>query len=297
MYEVKKVKLDNGQTIAYRMAGDGEVKLLLIHGNQCSSTIYEDFMKRYEDLATVYAIDLPGFGDSSYISQYLDMGDWAKDTKNFMDKVGIEDAIVVGHSAGGGVGLKLASDYPEKVRHLVLIASVGVKGFYLPKLNSDFTPIKCEFAYTYEEIKTHPSMIFVQNTIESRNVVNTEQMRDASLYNLRKPDKETYKTYMESFFKERCFIDISAALCQFNITNEKNYEMGDGSIENITCPVTWFHGKKDLVVPYEIGLESVKYFPNGADLITIEDGGHMLYNDCPEEFYGHMDKIVNSYRN
>lgn len=296
MYDLKKVKLDNGQTIAYRMAGSGQTKLLLIHGNQSSSLIYEDFMERFEDKLTVYALDLPGFGESSYKKQYLYIEDWAADTKAFMDKVGIDSAIVVGHSAGGGVALKLAINYPEKVRHLILLASVGVKGFYLPKMKPDFTPILGEFAYSYEEIKNNPSIKFVEYTINNQVKSNIKKMWDASLYNLRSPGSHTFDNYMEEFLKERCFIDISVALCQFNITNEVTYKKGDGSIEKITCPVTWIHGKKDLVVPFTIGEESVKYFPNKVDFIPIEKAGHMIFNDCPEEFYSHIDKIVDVYK-
>lgn len=298
MYKLNEVNLSNGETLAYRVAGTGHVKVLLLHGNQSSSLIYEDFMKRYEDVATVYAVDLTGFGESSYRKQHLKIEDWSDDIKEFMDEVHLDNAIVVGHSAGGGVGLKLAIDYPEKVRHLILIASVGVKGFYLPKMTSEFKPIEGKFAYTYEDIAEHPSMKFVQMTIKNEMKSNIRKMWNASLYDLSKPREEVYKSYMEEFLKERCFIDISVALVQFNITDEASQiraEKGDGSIKKIKAPVTWFHGKKDKVVPYEIGQKSIKYFPNGADFITLENAGHMIFNDCPEEFYGHVDKIIGKY--
>lgn len=295
MYELKKISIPSGETIAYREAGAGKVNILLIHGNQSSSTIYNDFMKRYEDRAKIYAIDLAGFGESSYNNQHLKIEEWAKDVSEFMDAVGIENAIVVGHSAGGGVGLKLASDFSQKVAHLVLIASVGVKGFYLPKLDENFMPIPNEFARTYEEVSSHPSMLFVEKLINDKSREATRNMWDQSLYNLKSPDPEAYKIYIDEFFKERCFTDISVALCQFNITDEVTYKKGDGSISKITAPVTWIHGEKDLVVPFAIGENSVKYFQNEADFIPIKDAGHMVYNDCPDEFYGHIDKIVDKY--
>ncbi|MDD7463072.1 MAG: hypothetical protein SOW41_06350 [Anaerococcus sp.] len=40
IYKLERVKLENGQTIAYRKAGRGDVKNLLIHGKQSSSLIY-----------------------------------------------------------------------------------------------------------------------------------------------------------------------------------------------------------------------------------------------------------------
>lgn len=291
MYDLKKVKIPSGETIAYRNCGSGDKVILLIHGNQCSSTIYNEFMGRYEDKASVYAIDLAGFGESTYNNPHKKMEDWAKDVKEFMDELELENAIVVGHSAGGGVGLKLATDYPDKVGELVLIASVGVKGFYLPMVDENFIPIEGKYARTYEEVVGHPSMIFVENLIKNKDKVATRQMWDASLYNLKAPSEDMYEIYMDEFFKERCFTDISVALCQFNITNEED----DGSIEKITCPTTWIHGKKDQVVPFVIGQNSAIYFLNKLDFIALDQAGHMVYNDCPEEFYGHIDEIVEKY--
>lgn len=295
MYELKKVEVPSGESIAYREAGSGDLNILLIHGNQSSSTIYHDFMKRYESRAKVFAIDLAGFGESSYNNKHEQIIDWAKDVNGFMEAVGIEKVVVVGHSAGGGVGMKLAAAFPDKVSHLLLIGSVGVKGFYLPKLDKLLRPVPNEFVYSYEEVANHPSIKFVEKLIQSRAKLSTWNMWKQSLYNINKPAKSVYETYIEEFFKERCFTDISVALCQFNITDEVTYQKGDGSIKDIKAPVTWFHGKKDKVVPFAIAENSIKYFPYEADLIAINQAGHMVFNDTPNEFYSHVDRILAQY--
>lgn len=292
MFELKKISIPSGESIAYREAGSGDINLLLIHGNQCSSTIYDDFMKRYEGRAKLYAIDLAGFGESSYNNQHTKIEDWARDVDEFMEALGIDKAIIVGHSAGGGVGLKLATDFGERVSHLVLIASVGVKGFYLPKLDSFFKPIPGQYAYSYEEIASHPSILFVEKLIKDGARLSAKNMWMQSLYNLRSPEKSHFETYIDEFFKERCFTDISVALCQFNITDEITYQKGDGSISKIKAPATWIAGKKDMVVPFAIAEDSIKYFPGKADLIALDQAGHMVFNDAPEEFYGHVDRIL-----
>ena len=295
MYELKTVSLQSGESLAYRQAGSGDLNILLIHGNQSSSTIYHDFMKRYEDRAKVFAIDLAGFGESSYNKKHEKIDDWAEDVNQFMEAVGIEKAIVVGHSAGGGVGMKLAADFPDRVSRLLLIGSVGVKGFYLPKLDKLLRPVPGEFVYSYEDVANHPSIKFVEKLIQSKARLSTWNMWKQSLYNINTPAKSTYEIYIDEFFKERCFTDISVALCQFNITDEITFQKGDESIKNIKAPVTWFHGKKDMVVPFAIAEDSIKYFPNGADLIAINQAGHMVFNDTPKEFYSHVDRILAQY--
>ena len=295
MYELKKVSIPSGESLAYRQAGSGDLNILLIHGNQSSSTIYYDFMRRYEDRARIFAIDLAGFGESTYKNKHEKIADWAEDVNEFMEAIGIEKAIVVGHSAGGGVGMKLAASFPDKVSHLMLVASVGVKGFYLPKLDKLLRPVPGEFVYSYEEVANHPSIKFVEKLIQSKAKLSTWTMWKQSLYNINKPAKSIYEIYIDEFFKERCFTDISVALCQFNITDEITFQKGDGSIKDIKAPVTWFHGKKDMVVPFAIAEDSIKYFPKGADLIAINQAGHMVFNDTPKEFYSHVDRILARY--
>lgn len=295
MYELKKVSIPSGETIAYREVGSGDLTILLIHGNQSSSIIYHNFMKRYEDKAKVYALDLPGFGESSYNNKHTKIDDWAKDVNDFMEVIGINRAIVVGHSAGGGVGLKLAADFPDKLSHLIPVGSVGVKGFLLPKLDRFLRPIPDEYVYSYEDVANHPSIKLVEKLIKGKAKLSTRNMWKQSLYHIKSPERSMYEIYIDEFFKERCFTDISVALCQFNITNEVTYKKGDGSIKNITAPVTYFHGKKDLVVPFAIAEDSIKYFPNGADLIGLNQAGHMVFNDSPNEFYSHVDRIIAQY--
>lgn len=44
-------------------------------------------------------------------------------------------------------------------------------------------------------------------------------------------------------------------------------------IEQVKCPITFFHGTDDLIVPYENGKRLFEKAPN-AKLVTIEEGGH-----------------------
>ena len=75
----------------------------------------------------VYAPTLPGFGGSADLPQpERTIAGYAAWARTFMREVGIDEpALVVGHSFGGGVAIKLAHDHAECVRYLVLMNSVG----------------------------------------------------------------------------------------------------------------------------------------------------------------------------
>ncbi len=55
----------------------------------------------------------------------MTVGDYAEVVAEFIKKLDLTDVIVIGHSFGGRVGIKLSSAHPELVRKLVLVDSAG----------------------------------------------------------------------------------------------------------------------------------------------------------------------------
>ena len=63
------------------------------------------------------------------------MDDYVNDLKNFLDQLKITKCVLIGHSFGAAVAMTFTGLYPERVRKLVLIGSISLKGFPLYKLN------------------------------------------------------------------------------------------------------------------------------------------------------------------
>ena len=111
----------------YGVAGEG-IPLLFLHGWGLAHHAYKRPLKRLVHLGCrVYAPAQPGFGgtpdlpkDTSTLPGYAA---WVDD---FLAAVGVtEPLIVAGHSFGGGVAIQFAHDFPERVRSLVLVNSIG----------------------------------------------------------------------------------------------------------------------------------------------------------------------------
>src|SRR5437667_210407 len=74
----------------------------------------------------VYALDLPGHGESSKDVGAGTLDELAAVAAAFLETVGVQSAHLVGHSLGGAVALAMASSAPERVRSLSLICSAGL---------------------------------------------------------------------------------------------------------------------------------------------------------------------------
>ena len=109
--------------VAYRVAGSG-TPVVLIHGLSGSTRWWDASLPGLAEHFSVYAVDLPGFGDNRRTEPFaLEMA--AERLAAWMDAVGIERASIVGHSMGGYVAADLAARFPERVERLVLVDGVA----------------------------------------------------------------------------------------------------------------------------------------------------------------------------
>jgi pyruvate dehydrogenase E2 component (dihydrolipoamide acetyltransferase) len=74
----------------------------------------------------VLAIDLLGHGASADVPEtHASIRHHAEAVLRCLDHAGVDRAIVCGNSMGGGVALRLAASWPDRVAGLVLVASIG----------------------------------------------------------------------------------------------------------------------------------------------------------------------------
>jgi len=74
----------------------------------------------------VALIDLPGHGRSSDVPEsQATIRHHAEAVLRVLDRAGFDRAVICGNSMGGGVALRLARSWPDRVAGLVLVASIG----------------------------------------------------------------------------------------------------------------------------------------------------------------------------
>lgn len=99
----------------------GGPALVLVHGAGGAHLHWPGELRRLPG-ATVYTLDLPGHGRSSGRGCDAIAG-YAEVVIAFLDAIGVEQAIIVGHSMGGAIAQTLALDFADRVAGLVLVAT------------------------------------------------------------------------------------------------------------------------------------------------------------------------------
>lgn len=98
-------------------------QLLLLHGQPGSAADWRRVQARLPAPLQAVAVDRPGYGSSPRAA--AGFAGNARAVVDVLDARSISQAVLVGHSYGGGVALSAASLAPDRVEALVLLASVG----------------------------------------------------------------------------------------------------------------------------------------------------------------------------
>jgi pimeloyl-ACP methyl ester carboxylesterase len=117
------VAVDGGPLATYRLgAARADVPAVLaIHGITSTSRIWLATARALNDRAALIAVDLRGRGASSALPPPVGLGAHARDMLAVLDALGLQRAVVVGHSLGAYIAARLAVRHPDRVAALVLV--------------------------------------------------------------------------------------------------------------------------------------------------------------------------------
>ncbi|HEU5357797.1 MAG TPA: alpha/beta fold hydrolase [Gemmatimonadales bacterium] len=111
----------NGVNLAVDIRGDGPA-ILFVHGYPLDRTIWQHQVGALTGWRRI-APDLRGFGLSDAPDLGYSMATWADDLAALLDALGVEQAVLCGHSMGGYIGFEFARRHRARLRALVLVDS------------------------------------------------------------------------------------------------------------------------------------------------------------------------------
>jgi len=123
------MKIDvNGLKIDYWVKGKGKV-VLFLHGwsKGLSKERYFELLEEVAKYRRIVAIDFPGFGESVAPKSVWEVGDYASMVESLVKKMDLGKIILVGHSFGGRVAIRMAVRRKVEIEKMVLIGSAGIE--------------------------------------------------------------------------------------------------------------------------------------------------------------------------
>jgi len=257
--------------------GDGS-PVVLIHGNMVSQRDFEasGLIERLARDHRVIAFDRPGFGHSSRPRDRL----WTPTAQAellhaALAQLGVEQAVVVGHSMGAMVALALALDHPEDVRRLVLLG-----GYYYPTARVDALltasvalPVLGDvMRYTVTAVSARLMLKGLVRAMFAPRGVPEDFMATLSREMMVRPVQ--LRANAE---------DAALMIPQAKASAERHQE--------VHMPVAIFAGAKDKVIDVEANAQRLHREISGSTLAIVAGAGHMVHHAAPDEVVAAIDRL------
>ena len=107
--------------LAIGRAGSGPDPVVFLHGITAQHRAFNAAARQISPSRPLVGVDLRGRGDSDKPDTGYGLEAHAEDVVRVLDHLGLETAVITGHSMGGFVALKTALAYPDRVRSIVLL--------------------------------------------------------------------------------------------------------------------------------------------------------------------------------
>lgn len=291
--EVKKIALSNGEEIAYREREGGTEPILLVHGNMNSSKHWDLLMEVLDPRYKIYAIDMRGFGYSTYNNRISSIKDFSDDLKEFVDALGLINFSLIGWSTGGCVSMQFEIDHPGLCKQIVLLASGSTRGYPMYETKEDGTPNFEKRLKTIEEVERDRKTIGVQTLYDTKDVEGLKTVWNAVIYTHRRPDEKKYGEYVEDMMTQRNLADVYHALNIFNISDKHNgVTEGTNEAKNIQIPVLVLYGDRDYVVTENMTQEILEDLEHVAQFQRLKDCGHSPLVDALDQLKEQIENFI-----
>lgn len=259
--QLHSVEID-GQTIAYRQAGEGPA-LVLLHGFLCDSRCWRQQLSHLSGQFRVVAWDAPGAGSSSDPPNTFTTASYAHCLAGFLDAIGIERAHVLGLSWGGILAQEFYRLYAERFRSLVLADTyAGWRG-------------------------SLPEMVWKERL--------TTCLQDAS----GSPEALVAK-FLPGVFTDAApqhlREELSAIVTEFHPVGFRLMSLSSaevdtrGLLSNIDVATLVLWGDDDRRSPLHVAEQFDAAIP-GAELAIIPNAGHLSNMEQPDVFNGHVRRF------
>lgn len=263
----KFLQLDNGTRLHYRDQGNPDgIPIVLLHGAMSSLHTWEPWVGILGADYRVITLDLPGHGLTGAVPD----GDYSADA--FTQAIDatvvhlqLEQFVLGGNSMGGGATWRYTLRYPDKVSHMLLVASVGASRQPRPssnaQQNSPFAPLQWAWFRSVAE-HINPRVLVARGL---RSAYNNAPVVDDVLIN----------RYTDLILRQ----GTRKAILQRAQRPRSQASTADLSMLSQPTLILW--GAHDALIPVSVG-EQLRDTLADARLVVYEDLGHVPMEEAPQ---------------
>ena len=252
--------------------------ILFIHGTAAWSGLWRETMTPLAEAGyRCIAIDIPPFGYSERpATPSYGNADQAKRLVALMDALKIEQAILLGHSFGGGATMETALMIPGRIDALIL-ADVGGLNLNLQPAPKDQNP---------SAIEMFLGTPFVRNPLLAATATNplfTKTLISAMVLDPDDATKEKIEILQEPLVLQGATNTLGDWLKSVLGPQEISLTSDPANYQNLTMPALIIWGDSDTVIPLREGEYLQSILPN-AELVLMEGVNHIPHLEDQERF-------------
>ena len=254
----------DGISTHYVVAGEGP-PVLLIHGLGASVVTWRDNIGPLSAAHRVYAVDLPGHGDSDKPDIDYAVDTMVRFVVRFLESLNVESTAIIGNSIGGALGLITALRHPELVTRLLLVDSAGLGREISAYLKLVSIP---GLGALLESSRVGGTRLMLKKVFTDETFV-TQELLD-----------ELYRSRQMPGAKEAVVKVIRRTVSLRGVRREFLY-LDD--LPSLSMPLMLVWGAQDLILPVSHAYRASEAAPN-ALLKVFDECGHWPHMERASEF-------------
>lgn len=273
----KFIEID-GINIHYKEYGSGDTVLFMLHGMLGNVSSWNSITPELSKDYRIVAYDRLAFGLTERPKVETELNPYSPQqieerALKLMDELEIEKPVLVGHSAGGNMALRLAISHPESFSGLILI-SPGIYTEIPPGMIRELMQIGMFKKLGIDVIRSIPKYI--------------DQLLSETYYNSEMITEELKENYLIPIRTK----NWDWALWEYTRTQDDS--MIAEHLSEIELPVLIIQGRDDKIVPPKDNFKASGILPN-ARLLFLENCGHVAQEEKPLETVKAIRNFLNSY--
>jgi pimeloyl-ACP methyl ester carboxylesterase len=261
----------NGRPVWYVDAGSGPT-IVLLHG---AGATWRAWLANLVDLTRdhrVIAIDLPGFGDSANMPWSRDLAPYAAAVVGLLDQLDAHSPTIVGHSFGGLVAQRVASQLVARCSGLVLVGALGIGASRARRL-------ELATSFSIVRLLIHPRA--VARFLASRPAI-VDPLLGAGVHNPARVPRELVVPLLSGF---------AAATGWWRAMLAGILDQFPQNADAPGCPTLLLWGESDRLATLAMGRALAAAIP-GAELECWPGVGHNMMLEKPDEFGDRLRRFV-----